>query len=111
MFESSKFNQDISNWNVNNVQNMIFMFSSAEFNQDISNWNINKECNTMRMFYHSSINNEYKPKGVLISESFNFDSVDKQKKIINAYDILLPDIFKKLNKRETLTWEDYDILT
>jgi hypothetical protein len=77
MFESSKFNQDISNWNVNNVQSMIFMFSSAEFNQDISNWNINKECNTMRMFYHGSINNEYKPKSVLISESFNFDSVNK----------------------------------
>jgi hypothetical protein len=84
MFESSKFNQDISNWNVNNVQSMIFMFSSAEFNQDISNWNINKECNTMRMFYHGSINNEYKPKGI-INEAFDFDNVDNKKKVLNVF--------------------------
>lgn len=87
MFTWSNFNSDISKWNVSNVTNMQGMFQYSEFNSDISKWNINKECNTIRMFYHGSINNEYKPKGVLISESFNFDAVDKQKKRIriNVY--------------------------
>jgi surface protein len=37
----SKFNQDISSWDVRNVTKMNFMFSSAvSFNQDISNWDV-----------------------------------------------------------------------
>ena len=93
MFAWSIFNGDISNWDVSNVKNMQRMFAWSNFNSDISKWNINKECNTIRMFYHGSINNEYKPKGVLISESFNFDAVDKQKKRINVYSRFL--IFQK----------------
>jgi surface protein len=40
MFSSAtKFNQDISNWDVSNVTNMSGMFSGAtSFNQDISKW-------------------------------------------------------------------------
>lgn len=35
------FNQNISNWDVSNVNNMYQMFGDAEnFNQDISNWNV-----------------------------------------------------------------------
>jgi len=37
MFAYSKFNRNISNWNVNNVENMSFMFKLSKFNQDISN--------------------------------------------------------------------------
>ena len=37
----STFNQDISNWNVSHVENMIGMFDGCtNFNQDISKWNI-----------------------------------------------------------------------
>jgi surface protein len=36
MFENSKFNGDISNWDVSNVINMFCMFDSSEFNGDIS---------------------------------------------------------------------------
>jgi hypothetical protein len=38
MFFKSKFNGDISKWNVYNLQNMTGMFYDAEFNGDISNW-------------------------------------------------------------------------
>ena len=38
---AGKFNQDISNWDVNNVTDMLTMFYNAEsFNQDISNWDV-----------------------------------------------------------------------
>lgn len=38
MFEFSKFNSDISNWDVSNVTNMDGMFWKSQFNRDISNW-------------------------------------------------------------------------
>ena len=107
MFAWSIFNRDISNWDVSNAKNMQRMFAWSNFNSDISKWNINKECNTIRMFYHGSINNEYKPKGVLISESFNFDAVDKQKKRINVYSRFF-DILEKPYK--TITQEDKEFI-
>jgi hypothetical protein len=45
-----------------------------------------------------------------IVEAFDFSSINKQKKSINAYDILLPPIFEKLNKHRILTLDDYNIL-
>jgi len=36
MFHSSKFNGDISNWNVSNVTDMNYMFYKSKFNGDIS---------------------------------------------------------------------------
>ena len=107
MFAWSIFNRDISNWDVSNAKNMQRMFAWSNFNSDISKWNINKECNTIRMFYHGSINNEYKPKGVLISESFNFGSVDKQKKRINVYSRFF-DILEKPYK--TITQGDKEFI-
>ena len=107
MFAWSIFNRDISNWDVSNAKNMQRMFAWSNFNSDISKWNINKECNTIRMFCHGSINNEYKPKGVLISESFNFGSVDKQKKRINVYSRFF-DILEK--PYETITQEDKEFI-
>jgi hypothetical protein len=38
MFSGSIFNQDISNWDVNNLKSMPFMFNDSKFNQDISTW-------------------------------------------------------------------------
>ena len=40
MFSESKFNGDISKWDVSNVQDMSAMFYDSNFNRDISNWNI-----------------------------------------------------------------------
>jgi len=47
MFSESKFNQDISNWNVGNVTDMSWLFYRVKFNKSISNWflNLNKNCN------------------------------------------------------------------
>ena len=38
---AANFNQDLSQWDVSNVTNMIGMFNDAvAFNQDISNWDV-----------------------------------------------------------------------
>jgi len=46
MFVYSKFNQDISNWDVDNVLDVSWMFANSEFNKDILNWSIklNEKC-------------------------------------------------------------------
>ena len=50
-----------------------------------------------------------------IIEAFDFNSANKQKKTINAIDILkkeqLPIIFDHIDKREQLNEQDYSILT
>jgi len=40
MFDTSKFNQDISAWNVSAVTDMSSMFKDSKFNHDISAWDI-----------------------------------------------------------------------
>ena len=62
MFDRSKFNQDISNWDVSKVKKMDFMFCFSKFNQDISKWKIDKDCNTSDIFEDCPIRDEYKPK-------------------------------------------------
>jgi surface protein len=37
---STAFNQDLSNWNVSNVETMYEMFHGSNINQDLSNWNV-----------------------------------------------------------------------
>jgi surface protein len=62
MFTYSKFNRDISKWDVSNVKNMEAMFAHCYyFNKDISKWNINKNCNVNNMFIECPIKDEYKP--------------------------------------------------
>lgn len=38
MFQASKFDSDISRWDVRNVRTMIGMFSYSNFSGDISSW-------------------------------------------------------------------------
>ena len=40
MFMNSKFNGDISRWNVSNTINMSWMFHKSMFNHDISGWDV-----------------------------------------------------------------------
>ena len=48
---AKQFNDDISRWNVDQVENMYGMFYGAEsFNQDLSSWNIEKSESIGEMF-------------------------------------------------------------
>jgi surface protein len=63
LFIYSKFNGDISKWDVSNVTKMIYMFYKSKFtgeNGDISNWDVSNVGNMNCMFYDSGITN--KPK-------------------------------------------------
>jgi hypothetical protein len=62
MFVKSKYNGNISEWDVSNVTDMRHMFKDSQFNQDISNWKINPNCRTESMFENCPIRDEYKPK-------------------------------------------------
>ena len=42
LFAYSRFNGDISRWNVSNVKDMFGMFAYSKFNGDISDWNVSK---------------------------------------------------------------------
>lgn len=56
MFRFSKFNQDISAWDVSRVTDMGGMFSFSEFNQDISSWDVSRVTNMRAMFDNSEFN-------------------------------------------------------
>ena len=62
MFFCSKFNSDISNWDVSNVKNMITMFSHSQFNSDISKWDVSNVRDMQGMFDNCPITEKYKPK-------------------------------------------------
>ena len=64
MFKDSQFNRDISRLDVSNVRDMTGMFANSKFNQDISNWNIRKDCNVRLMFTVCHIRKEFKPKSL-----------------------------------------------
>ena len=53
LFYSSKFNGNISRWDVSNVVNMNRMFSLSEFNGDISNWDVHNVRDMSYIFYGS----------------------------------------------------------
>ena len=56
MFYKSNFNGDISKWDVSNVKTMEYMFANSKFNGDISKWNVS-EVNDMSHMFESSIFN------------------------------------------------------
>lgn len=62
MFYDSKFNNDISKWDVSSVENMSWMFSMSDFNRDISKWKVWRVHDYDGMFDASKIKEEYKPK-------------------------------------------------
>jgi surface protein len=58
MFENSYFNGDISKWDVSNVEQMEHMFSDSQFNNDISKWDVSNVKNMSFMFSGSIFNND-----------------------------------------------------
>ena len=55
MFANSKFNGDISTWDVSNVQHMSEMFANSKFSGDISKWDVRRVANMRDMFYKSPL--------------------------------------------------------
>ena len=64
MFSYSEFNQDISMWIIDSVEDMSYMFCESRLNQDISNWDISHVKYTTEMFNVCPIEDEYKPKAL-----------------------------------------------
>ena len=58
MFDGSKFNGDISSWNVENVTNMKYMFYGSKFNGNISDWDVENVTNMRCMFDSSKFNGD-----------------------------------------------------
>jgi len=56
MFRYTKFNQNISKWNVSNISDMSWMFKNSKFNQNISNW-ITKLSPTINLSEFGILNN------------------------------------------------------
>ena len=67
------FNQDISSWDVSNVNSMERMFTDSNFNQDISNWDVSGVYNMKHMFYSTPFNQDISSWEV--SNVFYFDSM------------------------------------
>ena len=57
-YDLDKFNGDISNWNVSNVENMESMFDNSKFNGDISKWNVSNVKNMSGMFGFNQFNKD-----------------------------------------------------
>ncbi len=50
--------QNINNWDVSNINNLLFMFKDTQFDQDISGWDVSNVTNMRGMFYNSSFNQD-----------------------------------------------------
>jgi surface protein len=64
MFRESKFNGDISNWDVSNVTKMWRMFMNSQFSGDISKWDVSGVTVMDRIFIACPILEEYMPKSM-----------------------------------------------
>ena len=56
LFYNTKFNGDISQWDVRKVINMDAMFEFSEFNGDISQWDVSNVRHMGSMFMYSQFN-------------------------------------------------------
>ena len=57
-FSLSKFNGDISEWDVSNVTDMSYMFCDSHFNGDITNWDVSNVKDMYSMFEDSKYNGD-----------------------------------------------------
>ena len=65
LFFKSKFNGDISKWDVSNVESMSGIFEHSEFtgeNGDISNWDVSNVNYIYKIFENCIIEEKHKPK-------------------------------------------------
>jgi len=53
-YETDKFNQDLTSWDVSNATDLSYMFYKSNFNGDISNWNTSNVTNLSGIFSENS---------------------------------------------------------
>ena len=58
IFAFSKFNGDISKWDVSNVTNMTYMFYGSTFNKDISEWDVSNVTDMSFIFAFSNFDKD-----------------------------------------------------
>merc|ERR1712157_508520 len=77
MFQwAEMFNQDIGQWDVSRVDEMVGMFANAHsFNQDISGWDMSKVYDMNHMFEHSSLNQNLCQWGDKINSDANVEKM------------------------------------
>ena len=115
MFAHSNFNKDISDWDVSNVKDMGAMFYNAKFNGDISKWQVNHNTDINYIFYCCKLKDNppkwYKLQKIYkrIHEGFDFDSIEKENKKLNASEIIR-NILNAINSRDRLSMGEYNIL-
>jgi uncharacterized protein YegJ (DUF2314 family) len=61
MFCWSKFNSDISKWDVSSVEDAERMFEYSDFNNDISDWKFKSTNKRNGIFHECPIKDEYMP--------------------------------------------------
>ena len=72
LFFQSKFNGDISRWNVSRVEDMNHMFKESQFNQNIERWDVSKVENMTGMFANSQFNQNISRWDVSKVEKYGF---------------------------------------
>ena len=98
-YYASAFNQDISGWNVSKVTNMSGMLNSTyQFNQDISSWNVSNVTDMELMFYQALVFNQ-NIGGWDVSKVTNMNAMFKSARAFNQ-DISSWDVSK-------VTWMAY----
>jgi len=58
MFQFSKFNRDISNWDVSGTETMCCMFAHSDFDGDISQWDVSGVKSMWHMFENSKFSGD-----------------------------------------------------
>ena len=58
LFQNTATSQNISHWDVSNVEMMDSMFNGSSFNQDISNWDVSNLITMTFMFYNNTAFNQ-----------------------------------------------------
>jgi surface protein len=102
LFNTSKFNGDISQWDMSNVKDVSYMFSHSMFNGDISQWDVSNVTNMKYMFYEANFRknlSDWKPYNVIgISSVFinskcplpywdEYENKEDRKRAIERYNL------------------------
>jgi surface protein len=87
MFCDSKFNGDISEWNVSNVTNMSLMFKGSDFDGDISGWDVSSVIDMCAMFRDSDFDGDI--------SGWDVSSVTDMSAMFRDSDCVIPDWYRE----------------